>query len=97
MMIIVVMKKERQIKIKFFKGMYYMTEKQTVKDFLNFLEQHPDSIINTENHTYTYSTLMDSIIKTLSMAYGDGELKGFNDCQEQELFDKTLISEKEDW
>ncbi len=74
-----------------------MTHKSCVKDFLDFLSKHEDSIINTENHTYTYSTLRDSIIKTLQMAYGDGELKGFNECQAQELFDKTLISNKEDW
>ena len=74
-----------------------MTDKQRVNDFLEFLEKHPDSIINTENYTYTYSSLRESVIKTLQMAYGDGHVKGFNDCQEQELFDKTLISGKEDW
>lgn len=74
-----------------------MTDKQRVNDFLKFLQEHPDSIVATENCTYTYSSLRESIIKTLSMAYGDGQVKGFNDCQEQELFDKTLISGKEDW
>ena len=74
-----------------------MTDKQRVKDFLEFLQEHPDSIVITENYTYTYSSLRDSIIKTLQMAYGDGEVKGFNDCQAQELFDKTLISGTEDW
>lgn len=74
-----------------------MTDKQRVNDFLNFLQEHPDSIVATENYTYTYSSLRESVIKTLSMAYGDGQVKGFNDCQEQELFDKTLISGKEDW
>ena len=74
-----------------------MNEKQTVKDFIDFLDKYSDSIICTGENTYTYSTLRESIIKTLQMAYGDGEVKGFNDCQEQELFDKTLISGKEDW
>lgn len=74
-----------------------MTEKQCVKDFLEYLAQHEDEIIITEKYTYPNSTLRDSIIKTLSLAYGDGEVKGFNDCQAQELFDKTLISGKEDW
>ena len=74
-----------------------MTDKQRVNDFLQFLEKHPDSIINTENSTYSYSSLRESVIKTLQMAYGDGQIKGFNDCREQELFDKTLISGKEDW
>lgn len=74
-----------------------MTEKDTVKDFVDFLKKHPDSIICTGENTYTYKTLRDSIVRTLSIAYSDGEVKGFNDCQEQELFDKTLISGKEDW
>ena len=73
-----------------------MTHKSCVRDFLEFLAKHEDSIINTEKHTYTYSTLRESIIKTLAMAYGDGKIEGFNDCQAQELFDKTLISRKED-
>ena len=74
-----------------------MTDKQRVKDFLAFLQEHPDSIVVTENSTYTYLTLRDSIIKTLQMAYSDGKVRGFNDCQSQELFGKTLISGKEDW
>ena len=73
-----------------------MTEKQCVKNFLDFLEKYPNSIICTDDNTYTYRTLRDSIIKTLSLAYGDGEVKGFNDCREQKLFDNTLISGKED-
>lgn len=74
-----------------------MTHKSCVRDFLEFLEKHPDSVITTENHTYSYSTLRKSIIKTLEMAYGDGKIAGFNNCQARELFDKTLISNKEDW
>ena len=74
-----------------------MTDKQRVNDFLKFLEEHPDSIVVGKNESYTYSSLRESVIRTLSMAYGDGQIKGFNDCQEQELFDKTLISGKEDW
>lgn len=74
-----------------------MTHKSYVRDFLEFLGKHPDSVISTENHTYSYSTLRESIIKTLKMAYGDGKTEGFNDCRAQELFDKTLISGKEDW
>ena len=74
-----------------------MTYKSCVKDFLEYLAQHEDEIIITEKHTYTNSTLRDSIIKTLQMAYGDGEVKGFNDCRTQELFDKNLISDKRDW
>ena len=74
-----------------------MTHKSCIRDFLEFLSKHEDSIINTEKHTYTYSTLRKSIIKTLEMAYGDGKIEGFNDCRAQELFDKTLISRKEDW
>lgn len=73
-----------------------MTHKSCVRDFLEFLAEHEDSIIHTEKHTYTCSTLRESIIKTLRMAYGDGQVKGFNDCQSQELFDKTLISGRED-
>lgn len=74
-----------------------MTDKQKVNDFLKFLQEHPSSIINTGNYIYSYSSLRESIIKTLQMAYGKGQIKGFNECQEQELFDKTLISGKEDW
>lgn len=74
-----------------------MTHKSCVKDFLEYLAQHEDEIIITEKHTYTNSTLRESIIKTLQMAYGDGQVKGFNDCRGQELWDKTLISSKEDW
>ena len=74
-----------------------MTDKQRVNDFLKLLQEHPNEIMIGKNESYTYSTLRDSIIKTLQMAYGDGEVKGFNDCQAQELFDKTLISVKEDW
>ena len=74
-----------------------ITPKSCVRDFLEYLAQHEDEIIVTEKHKYTYSSLRESIIKTLQMAYGDGEVKGFNDCQEQELFDKTLISGKKDW
>ena len=74
-----------------------MTYKSCVRDFLEYLSQHEDEIIITEKHKYTNSTLRESIIKTLKMAYGDGQVKGFNDCQEQELFDKTLISDKKDW
>lgn len=74
-----------------------MTEKQTVKNFIDFLEKHPDSIVCTGDNTYTYKTLRDSIAKTLSMAYGDGEVKGFNDANNEENFDKTLISNKQDW
>ena len=73
-----------------------MTYKSCVKDFIEYLAQHEDEIIITEKHTYTNSTLRDSIIKTLQMAYGDGEVKGFNKCQAQYLFDKTLISDKKD-
>ena len=74
-----------------------MTHKSCVRDFLEFLEKHPDSVITTENHTYSYSTLRESIIQTLKMAYSDGEVAGFNNYQAEELFDKTLISNKEDW
>ena len=74
-----------------------MTYKSCVKDFLEYLAQHEDEVIITEKHTYTNSTLRDSIIKTLQMAYGDGEVKGFNECRAQYLFDKTLISDKKDW
>lgn len=74
-----------------------MTDKQRVSDFLKFLQEHPDSIMVGKNESYTYSSLRESITKTLQMAYGDGQVKGFNDCQEQELFDKTLMSGKEDW
>lgn len=74
-----------------------MTEKQIVKDFLNFLDKHKDSIITTETNTYSYNTLRESIIKTLQTAYADGKVEGFNDCKSEELFDKTLISNKEDW
>lgn len=74
-----------------------MTHKSYVRDFLEFLEKHPDSVITTENRTYSYSTLRKSIIKTLEMAYGDGKVAGFNNYQAGELFDKTLISNKEDW
>lgn len=74
-----------------------MTEKETVKNFVDFLEKHPDSIVCTGENTYTYKTLRDSIVKTLSMAYGDGEIKGFTKARSEELFDKTLISNKEDW
>lgn len=74
-----------------------MTDKQRVNDFLKFLQEHPDYIMVGKNESYTYSSLRESITKTLKMAYGDGQIKGFNDCQEQELFDKTLISGKEDW
>ena len=74
-----------------------MTHKSCVRDFLEYLAQHEDEIIITEKHSYTNATLRDSIMKTLQMAYRDGQVKGFNDCQAQELFDKTLISSKEDW
>ncbi len=74
-----------------------MTEKQTVKDFVDFLQKHPDSIVVTGNNSYTYGTLRDSIIKTIGMAYSDGEVKGFTKARSEELFDKTLISNKEDW
>ena len=74
-----------------------MTDKQRVNDFLKFLQEHPDSIMVGKNESYTYSSLRESIIKTLSMAYGDGRVEGFNDCRGQELWDKTLISNKEDW
>lgn len=74
-----------------------MTYKSCVKDFLEYLAQHADEIIITEKHTYTNSTLRESIIKTLQMAYGDGKVNGFNNCIEQQLFDKTLISDKKDW
>ena len=74
-----------------------MTYKSCVKDFLEYLAQHEDEIIITEKHTYTNSTLRDSIIKTLQMAYGDGGVDGFNSCLKQQLFDKTLISDKKDW
>ena len=73
-----------------------MTYKSCVKDFLEYLAQHEDEIIITEKHTYTNSTLRESIIKTLQMTYGDGGVKGFNSCLEQQLFDKTLISDKKD-
>lgn len=74
-----------------------MTEKEIVKDFVDFLEKHSDSIVCTGENTYTYKILKDSIIRTLSMAYGDGEVKGFTNARSEELFDKTLISNKEDW
>ena len=74
-----------------------MNDKQRVKDFLDFLEQHPDNIIATDYYNHPYSSLRDSIIKTLQMAYSDGKVEGFNDCRGQELWDKTLISGKEDW
>ena len=74
-----------------------MTHKSYVKDFLEFLQKNPESIIATENHTYTYSTLRDSIIKTLSMAYGDGEVKGFNNCQDDTLISSSMVKRWNEW
>jgi hypothetical protein len=71
-----------------------MTEKQIVTDFVEFLAEHPDGIVASKRDVaYTYSTLRKSIIKTLQMAYE----KGLNEAKEQEDFDKTLVSNKNDW
>ena len=61
-----------------------MTHKSCVRDFLEFLEKHPDSVITTENHTYSYSTLRESIIQTLKMAYGDEAVAGSNHSTAQD-------------
>ncbi len=73
-----------------------MTHKSCVKDFLEYLAQHEDEIIITEKHTYTNSTLRESIINCLNQAMEDGYKKGHIEAEANALYDVTIGGHK-DW
>lgn len=64
-----------------------MTAKETVKDFLNFLNVK-SGLVSTGGHTYTYKELRKAIIDVIDEAMNR---------QPEEDWDKTLISGKSDW
>lgn len=73
-----------------------MTDKQRVKDFITFLQEHPDTIMIGKNESYTYSSLRESIIKTLQMSHSDGYEQGKLDTEANALYDVTIGGHK-DW
>lgn len=76
-----------------------MTSKQIVEDFLHFLNTHKGYIVTDTgaDQTYNYIELRKAIIDCLKQAMADGYEKGCRDTEASELFDKTLISVKQDW
>ena len=74
-----------------------MTSKQIVEDLLYYLKNHPGYIQSDTNNYYSYKKLRKAIIDCLKQAMTDGYEKGCQDTKTSELFDKTLISGKEDW
>ena len=73
-----------------------MTSKQIVNDVLNHFKIHPGYIQTDTNNYYSYKKLRKAIRDCLKQAMTDGYEKGCQDTKAFELFDKTLISGKED-
>ena len=74
-----------------------MTSKQIVKDLLYYLNKRSGYIQTDTDNYYSYKKLRKAIMDCLKQAMADGYEKGCRDTEAAELFEKTLISGKEDW
>lgn len=75
-----------------------MTDKQIVKDFLHFLNNHKGHIITDKGVEQTYSCieLRKAIINCLNQAMEDGYKKGHTEAEANALYDVTIGGHK-DW
>ena len=72
-----------------------MTDKQIVRDFLDFLQEHKGYIV-TNNNTYNYLELHTAIVNCLRQAMDDGYEQGKLDAEANALYDVTIGGHK-DW
>ena len=72
-----------------------MTSKQTVKDFLHFLNTRSGNVV-TDYNTYDYKELRKALIDCLSQAMEDGYKQGHLEAEAATLYDVSIGGHK-DW
>ena len=73
-----------------------MTEKQIVKEFLDFLNTHNGYIALKSGTSISYDTLRSAIVNTLQLALNDGYDAGYKHCDNMIHWDSTIFSRKEE-
>ena len=76
--------------------MILLTDKQIVKEFLEFLNSS-DGNFRLKSSIVTHGSLYSAIVNTLQLALDNGFNAGYNECDNMQYYDRTILHSREDW